>query len=141
MKLAYSTLGWQQSADRAMEVIAEIGYHGIELAAQPHCLDLRSWSPQEARRLRTIAEDLGLYIAGFHVGAPDLFGEPAYEPSFMAPFQRERSARIDLVRRGIDFAEELARIMHAILSLCGRTNLVFAFLRYKACASAAGSER
>jgi sugar phosphate isomerase/epimerase len=107
MKLAYSTLGWQQSADRAMEVIAEIGYHGIEMAAGPHCLDPRSWSPREARCLRTIAEDLGLYIAGFHLGAPDLLGEPAYEPSFMAPFPMQRSARIDLVRRGIDFAEEL----------------------------------
>ena len=107
MKLAYSTLGWHQSADRAMEVIAEIGYHGIELAAQPHCLDPGSWSPQEARRLRTIAEELGLYIAGFYLGAPDLFGEPAYEPSFMAPFPMQRSARIDLVRLGIDFAEEL----------------------------------
>ncbi|MGF1619644.1 MAG: sugar phosphate isomerase/epimerase family protein [Rhodomicrobiaceae bacterium] len=83
------------------------GHGGHCRAAQPHCLDPGSWSPQEARRLRTIAEDLGLYIAGFHIGAPDLLGEPAHEPSIMAPFQMQRSARIDLVRRGIDFAQEL----------------------------------
>ncbi len=90
-----------------MEIVAEIGYHGIELAAQPHCLAPGSWSPQEARRLRTIAEDLGLYIAGLSLGGSDLLGEPAYEPSFMAPFQVQRDRRIDFVRRGIDFAGEL----------------------------------
>jgi hypothetical protein len=45
------------------------------------------------------------------------------------------------VRQSQEDCMLLARIMHAILSLCGRTNLVFAFLRCKACASAAGSER
>jgi sugar phosphate isomerase/epimerase len=108
MKLAYSTLGWRQAAaERAMEIVADIGYHGIELAAQPHCLAPHSWAPREARRLKTIAEDLGLYIANLNLGGPDLLDEISGEPSFMAPLQMQRDRRIDLVRRGIDFAGEL----------------------------------
>lgn len=108
MKLAYSTLGWHHAPiDDVMESVAEIGYHGIELAAGPYCLAPGSWSANEARRLRTLADDLGLSIAGLHLGGSDLLGSPPYEPSFMAPFQMQRSARIDLVRRGIDFAGEL----------------------------------
>ena len=108
MKLAYSSIGWRQaSIDQVMKALAEIGYHGIELGVQPDYLPPRSWTPKEARRLRRLADDLGIFIANLHLGSPYLLSETAHEPSLMSPYQTQRDQRVDLVCRAVDFAAEL----------------------------------
>lgn len=108
MKFAYNTNGWRfQPIDDTLRTLAEIGYSGIEFGVQPNHLPPSSWSASEAARLRRLAKDLGLAVTNLHLGAADLLSSTPYEPSFLALYPSQRDERIDLVRRGIDFAAEL----------------------------------
>ena len=108
MKLAYSTCGWRRTPiGEVMKVLADVGYHGIELGVRPDYLPPRSWTPKEARRLKRLADDLGIFIANLHLGSPQLLSETAYEPSLMSPYQTQRDQRIELICRGMEFASEL----------------------------------
>ena len=108
MQLAFHTSGWRHTGlDPAMHALAAIGYAGVEIAPDPIILPPAAWTASEARRLRGLAGDLGLAIAGLDLGHPLLLGDTAHEPSFMAPYAGQRDQRIGLIRRGIAFAAEL----------------------------------
>jgi sugar phosphate isomerase/epimerase len=109
MQLAFRIHGGRHSdLDGAMlRAAAVIGYAGIEIAPDPVVLPPSAWTAGEAHRLRRLAGDLGLTIASLDLSHPLLLGCTPHEPSFMAPYARQRDERIALVRRGIAFAAEL----------------------------------
>jgi sugar phosphate isomerase/epimerase len=108
MKFAYNSNGWRYvPVETAFERLVNIGYDGVELGVQPNHLPPESWSPAMARTVKALAADLGLAITNLHLGAPHLLSGTPHEPSFMALHARQRDERIDLVRRGIDFAAAL----------------------------------
>ena len=108
MKLAYSTCGWRRAPiDEVIRRLADIGYHGVEISIQPHMLPPRAWSSKEARRLRRLADDLGMLISNLHLGSANLLSKTPHEPSFMAVYPSQRDERTGLICQSLDFAAEL----------------------------------
>jgi sugar phosphate isomerase/epimerase len=108
MKLAYNSNGWRHLPLETMFTsLAEIGYQGVELGVQPNHVAPCRWSQKEAQRIKGVAEDVRIAISNLHLGAENLLSDTPHEPSFMAAYQTQRDQRIDLMRRGCDFAAEL----------------------------------
>jgi len=108
VNIVYNTLGWQnQPVDEALSGLAAVGYAAVELAAGHASLPPSLWTQAEARRLRGLADDLGLALPSFDLSAPFLLSDTAHEPSFTSLYASQRDLRVDLVCRAIEFAADL----------------------------------
>lgn len=108
MNIVYSTLGWQDHpVEDALSGLAAMGYAAVELAAGNASLPPSLWTLAEARRLRGVADDLGLALPSFDLTAPFLLSETAHEPSFTSLYASQRDLRVELVCRAIEFAADL----------------------------------
>ncbi len=108
MNIVYNTLGWQDHpVEEALSGLAAMGYAAVELAAGNASLPPSLWTLAEARRLRGLADDLGIALPSFDLSAPFLLSETAYEPSFTSLYASQRDLRVELVCRAIEFAADL----------------------------------
>ena len=118
MKFAYNTNGWRgHTIEATIQALSSLGYDAIEIAPQADKLSPDSWAAEEARRIRTLAADAGLTICNLHAGARDLLDSRfPHEPSLISTSANDRSRRLILIQRAIDFAAELGTDLVCITS-------------------------
>ena len=116
-QLAFNTVAWWTAPiEEVVGQLAGIGYGAIELAAHPTALPPAEFNPYKAAPLQRMVQDTGLKIAALNLTAPYLLSETAFEPSFLAAHPAQRNIRIEMVRRGIDFAADLGADLIVISS-------------------------
>ena len=113
MKLSFSTNAFTRySVAEAVEKIAALGYHGVEiLADRPHLFSPEV-KAEALRDLKLLLDRHGLAVANINAntaaGYYDVsFWEPVFEPSLANPEPRARQWRIHYVKASIDIAKVL----------------------------------
>lgn len=91
----------------AIRQVAAAGYDGIELSLHPKHLDLWSFGRRQVAELQGALADNGLEACCLATGADHLLSEERFEPSLIHPDDAGRRARIDLIRRSIDLAQQI----------------------------------
>jgi hydroxypyruvate isomerase len=94
--------------ERAIQVIGEAGYRGIEISLHPAHIDPLNYTEQEILIARAALERYQVEPVCVATGAPNLLSTEDYEPSFIAPGADGRRQRIDLMRRSFDLARKLS---------------------------------
>lgn len=92
---------------RAVRLIRESGYEGVELALNnTHLHPMRS-TKEEIIAVKNTCEEIGLQIACVAAGGPDLMGSIPYEPSMINADLFSRMRRLDMIRRSVEMAQLL----------------------------------
>lgn len=105
LALSYNINGLRGvSLDQAVHEVANAGYDAVELSLHPRHIDPFDVTPADARRLRGTLDAAGIVACCLATGADTLLGEERFEPSLIHPSEAGRAARVDLIRRGIEFA-------------------------------------
>jgi sugar phosphate isomerase/epimerase len=108
VRIAYNANGLRNlSLAAAIRAVAQAGYEGIELSLHPSHIDPFSFTPAQAAETRRVLADAGVAACCLATGADTLLGPERFEPSLIHPDAAERGRRVDMIRRGIDLAEEL----------------------------------
>lgn len=122
MKLSFSTNAFTRySVKEAVQKIANLGYHGVEiLADRPHLFSSEA-SPEVVQSLKETLAHCGLPVAnmnantasGYYAG---VFWEPLFEPSLANPDPQARCWRIQYTKASIDLAKALGAATISITS-------------------------
>jgi fructoselysine 3-epimerase len=118
MKLSFSTNAFVEfPLTKAIEVIADIGYQGVEILADvPHLYPF-STTNSDLAKVVTVLEAKGLQVssinantaAGYYECGPGKkFWEPLFEPSLANPDDDARKWRIGYTKKCIDMARSLS---------------------------------
>ena len=92
---------------KALSLIREAGYDGVEIALNDTHIHPLTSSDTELSEVKKICSDLGLEIACIAAGGPTLLGDTPYEPSLITAEAAGRQSRIDVVRRSIELTQRL----------------------------------
>ena len=109
MKISYNANGLRSlSIAQAIAEVARAGYDGIELSLHKQHLDALTISPREVLAIGESLRQHQLTACCLATGADTLLSPERFEPSLVHPVPHRRQQRIDLIRRSIDLAYELA---------------------------------
>ena len=92
---------------KALALIKEYGYEGVELTLNETHLHPLNHSRQRFDEVKTFCADNGIDIVCLAAGGPDLLSDRPYEPSLINPNQVERELRLDFIKRSIHLANYL----------------------------------
>ncbi len=104
-RLGYNTNGLaHHRVEDALRLLDELGYRAASITPDVGQLDLYRLDRAEVRRVRTLARELDLALA-VETGARFLLdARVKHFPTLLEPAARERTRRIDFLRRSIDLA-------------------------------------
>ncbi|MCU0588742.1 MAG: sugar phosphate isomerase/epimerase [Syntrophobacteraceae bacterium] len=107
MRFAFSTNAFRQySLSDAMRIVADAGYHGVEIMADvPHAYPLHLGS-SDIHAIRRTLDDCGLEISNINAFMHHADGD-TYHPSWIEKEPELRAKRVDYTLRCIDLAAEL----------------------------------
>ena len=109
MQLGYNTNGTTGHRwDRAIELMAEIGYRSVAITVDHCCLDpFSSGLPDELKRMRQLLERLEM-TSVIETGARFLLNSRRkHEPTLVSPTPEARAVRVDFLKRCVTIAKEL----------------------------------
>jgi sugar phosphate isomerase/epimerase len=92
---------------KAVRLIHESGYEGVELALNNTHLHPMSSTKDEIIAVKNTCKEIGLQIACVAAGGPDLMGDAPYEPSMINADLFARMRRLDMIRRSVEMAQLL----------------------------------
>jgi sugar phosphate isomerase/epimerase len=107
VRFAYNSNGLKrQSAPEAVELLAHLGYDGIELAFQREHLDPLQASQEQVHGLRDVLRANGLDVV-CGAGVPHALGQERFEPSLFHPDAAGRGLRRRFLQASLAVAAEL----------------------------------
>jgi L-ribulose-5-phosphate 3-epimerase len=107
LRYAYNSNGLKlHSAAEAVQLLADLGYDGIELALQHQHLHPLYASAHQVRELRNLLRERGLGIV-CGAGVPDALGAERFEPSLFHPDPAGRAMRLRYLEASLQIAAEL----------------------------------
>lgn len=92
---------------RAVRLIREYGYEGVELSLNDTHLHPLKSTRQKILDVKALCGDIDLQIACVAAGGPTLLGDTPYEPSLICADAAQRARRLDVIRRSVELAQTL----------------------------------
>lgn len=108
MKLSFNATTLRNfDLPRALGLIREAGYDGVEIALNDQHLHPLKSSAAQVTDIRDLCASIGLPVVCVAAGGPTLLGSVPYEPSLICEDSAGRQARLEVIRRSIDLAQRL----------------------------------
>lgn len=92
---------------KALSLIKEHGYEGVELTINATHLHPLQHTPGRIKEVKAFCEDNEINIVCLAAGGPTVLGDDPYEPSLIHPDPQKREVRMDFIRRSMEMADEL----------------------------------